>query len=672
MKKKIIPLVALTAIILFGLTACQEPTPSTQPSSDSASVVTSNDPTSNVPTSEKPVTSSNTVTSSEAPTSSPSSSIVIGDPTLTISGEKSFTVAAGQNLTLPTVSAKDYDNKDLTSLIEVEDLFENKTISNGVFNAKTAGVHRLAYSVETADGRYAEDEIQVTVTPHHAETFDVTDHNDPAAIKTYGTFKENFAKGRKSPLAAVTDSNNGSYLTATEEAINGNSMVILPNQLAGSASNSLFLGAFNDSFNRGVATTYHVSFKYKVLEGSQADLSNFYFGLSWDEFSGLNNAFVGNKCEIGTVYEYSCSFPGTKVAMTGNAYFFFFKLTAAATETKVVIDDFVVSAEECAAITEVTPTAADLQASGGFTWDWSSKGGSFSNGSPVIIDNLDNNEAKTAMKASEDFGTNAIRLINADGHLFSGLTKDNMIVDKKLIIDMTYYAVNGNGFYLIMMGTNGNPTQTVTTTNEGNIYKVHLETKIESGWYQLNVYGANNPNFEIYLGKMNVQITEPDVVEAGKTPLGNEVGKTWNYGNRQWGPETKTNWKLEAFDGNADVIANSKMGSAPWKASFLASNSNMEWCQMGGQVMENEQTYEITVTYYVKEWAGGRLMYNFDNNVFLEIGSGNYTSVGFHEETIRWKANRNVDFFSFYIPGDTAVPGVFYIANVSVKLVETA
>lgn len=672
MKKKFIPLFALTAMLLFGLTACQEPTSSNQPS-DSVSVITSDASSSEQPvtSSEQSVTSSEN-NSSETLSSSPSSEIEIGDPTLTINGEKSFTVAAGENLTLPTVSAKDYDNTDLTSFIEVEDLFENKTISNGVFNAKTAGVHRLAYSVETEDGRYAEDEIQVTVTPHHEETFDVTGYNDPEAIKTYGTFKENFANGRKSPLAAVTDSNNGSYLTATEEAINGNSMVILPNQLAGSAKNSLFLGAFNDAFNRGVATTYHVSFKYKVLEGTQADLSNFYFGLSWDEFSGLNNAFVGNKCEIGTVYEYSCSFPGTKVAMTGNAYFFFFKSTAAATETKVVIDDFVVSSEECAAITEVTPTADDLQAEGGFTWDWSEKGGSFSNGSPVIIDNLTNDEAKAAMKASEDFGTNAIRLINADGHLFSGLTKDNMIVDKKLVIDMTYYAVNGNGFCLIMMGTNGNPTQTVTTTNEGNIYKVHLETNIESGWYQLNVYGANNPNFDIYLGKMNVQITEPDVVESGKTPLGNEVGKTWNYGNRQWGPETKTIWKLEAFDDDADVIANSKMGTAPWKASFLQSNSTMEWCQMGGQVIENKQTYEITLTYYVKEWAGGSLMYNFDNNVFLEVGAGNYTSVGFHEETIRWTANRNVDFFSFYIPGDTEVPGVFYISNVNVKLVETA
>ena len=60
-------------------------------------------------------------------------------------------------------------------------------------------------------------------------------------------------------------------------------------------------------------------------------------------------------------------------------------------------------------------------------------------------------------------------------------------------------------------------------------------------------------------------------------------------------------------------------------------------------------------------------MYNFDNSVFLDVGS---TSVGFHEEKITWTATKTVDFFSFYFPDTTN--GVVYVASVTVTLVDIA
>lgn len=62
-------------------------------------------------------------------------------------------------------------------------------------------------------------------------------------------------------------------------------------------------------------------------------------------------------------------------------------------------------------------------------------------------------------------------------------------------------------------------------------------------------------------------------------------------------------------------------------------------------------------------------MYNFDNNVFLEIGSN--MEEGYHRSEIIWTANRQVDFFSFYTPGDGGT-GTFYVGNINVELIEIA
>ena len=61
------------------------------------------------------------------------------------------------------------------------------------------------------------------------------------------------------------------------------------------------------------------------------------------------------------------------------------------------------------------------------------------------------------------------------------------------------------------------------------------------------------------------------------------------------------------------------MGDAPQKVTFKNANTTIEWFSGDGRI-EDKQKYKITLDYYVSNWSG-RLMYNFDNNVFLEIGS---------------------------------------------------
>ncbi|MCI2068547.1 MAG: Ig-like domain-containing protein [Bacilli bacterium] len=589
-------------------------------------------------------------------------------PIITIGGEKTYTVAAGVEMTLPTVSAKDYRGVDLTSAIEIEDSFETGTLTNaGKFKGNVAGDHVISYYVVDSGNREAEEFITISVTPANAETFDTTGYSDPEAIKTYGTYKENYAKGKKSVLAS---SASAAYITSTSEAIAGNSLIIDANQTAGSAAKSVFLTGLTDNFLRDTAVTYQVSFKYKVLTdaSSASTWSNFYFGLSWDGFDGLNNAFVGSNYVKDQVYDYTCTFPATTIPSGGNAYFFFFKLAAASEEAKLAFDSITITTKETAKVTVVTPTADQLQAEGGFTWNWGDKGNTVSNGETVLVDNIEDATLKAGIKAdTTNFGVNVMKLTNADSHLFGGLTTDNMIVGKLLKVDFTYYNKNNGGFNIIMMGTSGNVTLSPTVTNVGEVYTVHVEAKILAGQYGFNIYGAGNAAFEIYVGNITAALTDAPVAPTDQTANGYKVGDSWSWDARQWGAADKTSWKCEAYDSNADAIANTAMGTAPMKFTFNAcSNVTMEWFQAGGKI-EVGCKYKIELNYYIVSYTdGAHLYYNVDNSAFLDAGIE--TTAGYHKATIEWTATKGVDFFSFYVLGSETITGSMYVGPLSVTL----
>lgn len=590
-------------------------------------------------------------------------------PVLKMPEVLTYQASVGTAFTLPTVTAKDYKGNDITSSIEIEDLNEKGSIKNGVFTAAIAGEHTLSYYVEDPNDAdlFTEGEIKINVAAAHEETFDVTGYDDPSALANYGTFKENFGKGIKSPTyRAIADSNNATHLSGGEDAINGNSLIIDANKTAGSAARCIFFNQFNDYFKRGISATYTVSFSYKILSNDVGNFSNFYLQLNWDGSSGLNQTFVPSNAQVNTVYEASFSFPGTKIPTTGNAWFGLFKLSGSNTDTIIAIDNLTFSAKEVAQVNAVVPSSEQLTK--GFTFDMENNGTESTNGETVIIDKIENTDAKTAMKANDNFGKNALKLTNADDHLFAGLTKNNMVVGKKLTIEVYYYSVNNKGLHYIMMGDNGNPTLQIEDKEvSGNIRVTKYEGVIESGWNQLNIYGQGNSSFEIYIGKINLKLAEADPVPEDEAPKGYKVGFNFNEKTRAFGTANETSRAVENFDNNAAVIANSNMGDAPQKVTFKNANTTIEWFRGDGRI-EDKQKYKITLDYYVSNWSG-RLMYNFDNNVFLEIGSN--MEEGYHRSEITWTANRQVDFFSFYTPGDGGT-GTFYVGNINVELIEIA
>lgn len=588
-------------------------------------------------------------------------------PTIVLPEVVEYTVKAGESLTLPSVTAKDYKGNDITDQMEIEDGFESGTIKNGVFLAQVAGDHEISYYVADPNDEelYDEQIITVHVTATHEENFDTNGFEDPSALKEYGTFKENFAKGAKSVTSrAMADAHNATYLTAGDEAIAGNSLVIDANRTAGSAAYCIYFNQFNDYFQRGISATYTLSFSYKILSDDIGNFSDFYAQLNWDGSNGMNQTFIPSSAKKGEVYEATISFPGTKIPTTGNAWFGFFKLGGSNTETRIAIDSLTFSAQEIAQVDAVVPTSEELTA--GFSFDMETKGAECSNGETVIIDNLSNETAKAAMKGSEYFSKNALKLTNADDHFFSGLTKNNLVTGKKLTLTMYYYSVNNKGLHLLMMGDNGNPSLDITDTDLGNgIHSVTYIGVLQSGWRQLNIYGQGNSAFEIYVGRMDLKLSEPDPVAEDETENGYKVGFNFSQQTRSFGTCNDTNRAVEAFDNKAEVIANETMGTAPQKVTFKKSDTTVEWLRGDGRI-ENAHTYKITFDYYVDNW-NGQLMFNFDNNVFLPIDSD--MASGYHHKEIEWVSNRKVDFFSFYTPGSGGT-GVFYVGNLNVELIK--
>ncbi|MDD5885390.1 MAG: hypothetical protein PUC66_05050 [Erysipelotrichaceae bacterium] len=661
MKKKFIPVLATAALIgLVGIASCGT-TPTSNPGESSST---------------QPITPTPTTSSS---TSTPDTPILAENPTLTLEGEAEYTIAAGETLALPKATAVARDGKtDLSGEISVEDYADTNSISadGKSFCSKIAGDHTLSFYVEEAvegeDPRFDEKTIVVHVTAAHANTFEVQDsESNPEVIGTYGTYKDGFEKGMDSKLyKGLGDANHAAYLSSTEEAIEGTSLIVDFNKTSGSALNSLFVNLFTDVMLRGKPVTYEVSFDYKPLtEG--ASFGGIYFGQRWDGYDGTNNQFMTDKI-IGKTSHYSVSFTESVVPEGGNAGFFFFKLSADTTaECKVAIDNFVVTAKKCVETTDVVPTSDELSAEGGFTFNWKEKAGKFGGkGETILVESIEDATIKAALTGREGFGENVMHFTGNDSHIFSGLNGTNLVGGKKLTISFKYYAVDDNGFNMIVMAPGGitmNDGLKMTVV-EGNVKQFVWTGTLPNGITAMNFYPTNSA-YNIYMGDMNVQLADADPIPEGTTALGHKVGDKWTNTKRQWGDEKKASGiELKTVDTPEAVKGQKGFGDKTSKIMLPANaDTSIEWYQPGMKQMELGHDYKITVVYYVEALtAGRRFMINFDNNVFLNLDNG----VGYHEYTLDWKATRSPDFFSFYFPEGGAATDVIYVASTTCKLVK--
>lgn len=232
------------------------------------------------------------------------------------------------------------------------------------------------------------------------------------------------------------------------------------------------------------------------------------------------------------------------------------------------------------------------------------KGAKISSGKAILVKDVEDEALKTKMQGSSLFTDTVMELTGADGHLFSGLTKDNLVVGKKATIKMNYVAENEKNLFFIMMKTDGHGATlsgAKVTDNEDGTRTLTWTGTIESGWCQLNIYGQNNPQFHLYIGSIEVSLTDADPIPEDTTPKGYKVGQTWTFDSRAFGLVDDANRAVANFDNNEDVLAEAAMGTKPQKITFKAADQTIEWVQMGQNVMETGMTYKITMDYYVTE-----------------------------------------------------------------------
>lgn len=94
------------------------------------------------------------------------------------------------------------------------------------------------------------------------------------------------------------------------------------------------------------------------------------------------------------------------------------------------------------------------------------------------------------------------------------------------------------------------------------------------------------------------------------------------------------------------------------------ANSTMELFRPEGTI-EIGCTYEITFCLYLVS-CPDKLMINIDNNAFVDILAN---QTGYKKVTITWKATKDADYFSLYLP---SAAGEFYLASMSYKLTKLA
>ena len=591
--------------------------------------------------------------------------------------QDSYTVNAGQDLVI-NFSAKMGD-EDISNLVEIEDYNDPNAfdVETKTFNSLIAGEHELSFYVESEENPdvFAEKVVKITVNPGTAETFDTAGFEDPSAIGEFGTFKENFSKGISSSLyAGNSDSNHSSYLSSlASEAISGNSLIVNPNATAGNQVNSLFFNAFNNTFPRGTKTTYKLSFKYKVIEGSAADLEDVYIGLSYDEFTGINRNFIAaTGSEIGKVYEYSTTFTEVTIPSDKNAYFFLFKSAGSTNNIKIALDDFEVTATKAAESTDVVATSEQLMSEDGFTFNWADKSCPVVNGETVLVSSIADENIRNAMaKYPDHFGTNVKHLTNMDDHTVNGTNADSFVAGMVLNVEFYYYAVNDNALLFLMMGA-GNPTiqDVKTEVVDGNVKKVSFSYTLLAGQYALNIYPSGNNAFDVYLGNMTMKLTEGEAIPEDETPGGNKLGTTWKKETRQFGDIDEANRVSQTIDRPQTVtgeLMQDKVTKMGFKAG-VALNTTIEFFQTGNTI-EAGQEYDITIPYFVETAfpEGSKLCLNFDNKTFIDLPS----TAGYHEFKLdNYKPEATIDFFSFYGTGEVPESDlIFYVSYVEYTLV---
>ncbi|MGN1098767.1 MAG: hypothetical protein ACI4S9_00350 [Christensenellales bacterium] len=533
-------------------------------------------------------------------------------PVITISGEKQYTIAAGGSVTLPTATAIDEVDGDLTDELYIYCLSGNtfSSIKDGVFSSNVAGVHEVLYYSEDKSGNEATETVIITVTAATAEDNAVENYNDIENLNSDGgIFKENFEKMQDSPLIKNALAGH-TVMSATEQAIAGNSIIIDYTTLEGK-ENRWFLSNIMPFLRSG---KWQISFDVKLVSGTA--FSDFYFGYGKNgETSSTDTQYSLAGMTVGQVKRISYS-QILDLDENGEYFFHMFKLSQTNNmDCVLAFDNFEIKYSEFNYQTYV-PTVEELKA--GMTYDWENTYMGITSAEPVKVEDIEDSAARAAISgASEGFG-NTVMHLNGNGSFeFSAilldLNQDFYPIGYRYVISFSYYCVSKDSNYFIAFdGTSGNAVVDNGFLTVG-LGEFSIDAEIKANWYKMCLYGS----MELYMGNMSIRLVEKDPESpytdrtdyhaATMSELTAEGGYTFDYSADNYLNFTNTqNAEIALLPGDLKTAMTDANGFSE-NAVYLKVAQNSSGGYIFGLSGLFSTDYDYTISFNTYEVASGDL-----------------------------------------------------------------
>lgn len=610
-------------------------------------------------------------------------------PVITIQDkEKERIVKVGESLTLPTVTASDDTDGDLTSAVEVGMAtsprgVELKKGENGnyTFKAQVAGEHKISYYVEDKAENYDEQFIDVTVTPAKAETVLSEGENDISNLaKDNVKFTENFEEGYNGSFAKglTYDTIVPASISGGEDAIAGNSLILDYENCVATSDTKFYFGAVQDYIKTGKWT---VSLDVKVIEGNLPDNKIYLFFVQEGQTEAQGIPYEVKTNGDVTHIEYSAIkvFDTSKpwymgfFTYTGNTSFQYNGLRLAMDNislTREVVEDATVIRTQPAK----TITADDLDGSGyTFTGDDDNYSDVIGSSGAIYLqkDKLVGGKYLTEEQfknITPENGFNGSTVVFTTGQQTGFLSVKDLCIDPAYDYTLTlkvYLPADISGWHW-WQSTDAN--MQVGGNSLGQLSGDQCKAGVHT--WTLKVQGnAKNINLGLYSGNQNtvfigdVTISRSAHETAQKTPNGYAVGHTWTLTAKD---------KPGDFNNVSNVVPSEitlsdgtklseKEGFTDSALQFNKSDNKTGEMFRLNKICETGCIYKITFTMYV-ETVTGSLMANFDNQKFPVLTE----KTGL--QTVSITNEGLIDFFSLYVAGGASAN--VYVASVTIELIE--
>lgn len=452
-------------------------------------------------------------------------------PIITIEGEKSFTVKAGERVTLPAATVYDETDGDITDKLQIISANGTKfcSLENGGFYSEVGGTHEVLYCAVDAAGNDAYESVFVRVTPLTEEqTLD--GDNDLSVLDEGGVFVENFEKGSESPL--VKGSFRDYYtLTASKDAISGNSLIIDYTKVDAARGNKITFSNMMPYLKGGV---WSVSFDVKLVSGKAFEDFYFAYSLGSDDSSvsyGRKSSLVG--MSVGEVRKvtYKAAID-IESANEGNYVFYVYYSAGASANAKLALDNFTFRREDLP-YKSCVPTVAELEK--GFTYDWTENAYT-ALGVSEKVSGIEDEDARNAMSQSGDFGETAIRLYSSSRifGLSSVINPQFFKAGRVYTLRIPYYQKSAdNPSYLSVVNGHLN-NRTIgwdIFTATGRVSVAEIRYVIKPGEKEFIIYNAENWE-NLWIGNITITLADradENVENEYYSPTDEELADGFTY-----------------------------------------------------------------------------------------------------------------------------------------------